>query len=136
MATTNEHTRQIDGVTYTTRTLPASQGLLILPRLMALFGEALIGLMFTTSEDEREHLLSDPKILGAVISQIAKHAAENDGLLVLRDLLGATEADRVRVGDAEVPGSVHTHFDGHFAGRYRHLVEVALWVGTVNFAAP
>lgn len=136
MGTIQEHTKTIDGVTYTTRTLPATKGLVILPKLISMFGEAITGLFFATDEEAREKLLSDPKVLGAVISAVATQAAETDGLLVLKDLLASTSADKVRVGDAEVPGSIATHFDGHFAGRYRHLMEVAFWVGTCNFAGP
>jgi hypothetical protein len=136
MATLKEHSRDFSGVTYTTKTLPASRGLVIMPKLMSLFGEALVGLFFATSDEDREALLGDPKILAAVISSIAEKAAEADGLLVIKDLLADTHADKVRVGDAEVPASVHSHFDHHFAGRYRHLVEVAIWVGSCNFMAP
>jgi hypothetical protein len=136
MATLKEHTRDFSGTTYTTRTLPASKGLIIMPKLMALFGEALVGLFFATDEKARETLLEDPKILAAVIASIAEKAAETDGLLVIKDLLIGTRADKVKVGDVEVEGSVHDHFDEHFSGRYRHLVEVAVWVGTCNFMAP
>ena len=136
MATIQNHSKTIDGITYSTKTLPASTGLVILPKLMNLFGEALTGLFFATDDAERKELFEDPKVIAAAISTIAEKAAASDGLLVLRDLLSSTEADLVRVGEAEVPGSVFTHFDGHFAGRYRHLIEVALWVGSTNFAAP
>jgi hypothetical protein len=136
MATIQNHSKTIDGITYTTRTLPASKGLVILPKLTGLFGEALMGLFFATDEEDREELLQNPQVIAAAITTIAEKAAASDGLLVIRDLLTSTEADLVRVGEAEVPGSVFTHFDGHFSGRYRHLVEVAFWVGSVNFAGP
>jgi len=136
MAITREHTKSFDGVIYTTRTLPASDGLRIMPQLVALLGDALVGLFFATSEEERGMLIEDPKVLAAVITGIAKTAAETDGLLVLRDMLALTSCDRVAVGDAEVPGSVHAHFDSHFAGRYKHLIEIAMWVGRVNFIEP
>lgn len=136
MATLTEHSRVFDGVSYTTKTLPASAGLVIMPKLMALFGEALVGLFFATEDEDREALLGDPKVLAAIISSIAEKAAETDGLMVLKDLLVSTTADAVRIGEAEVPASVHVHFDHHFAGRYRHLVEVCLWVGQCNFMAP
>lgn len=136
MATLTESSRTIGGITYTTKTLPASQGLVILPKLLALFGEALVGLFFATEDETRDKLLEDPKVLAAIISSIAEKAAEDNGLLVLKDLMASTTADKVRVGEAEVPASVHAHFDHHFAGRYRHLMEVALWVGQANFFAP
>jgi len=136
MGVIREHTQAIDGIAYTTQTMPASDGLKILPRLVALLGDSLTGLFFATSEEDRDKLLTNPKVLGAMISEISRAAAEDDGLLVLRDMLKSTSADLVRVGDAEIPASVHTHFDQHFAGRYRHLLEVCLWVGRVNFTNP
>jgi len=126
MGTTTEHTHVIDGVEYTTKTLAASDGLRILPKIVALLAD----------EKDRDQLLRDPKVLGAMITEISRSAAEDDGLLVLKDLLKTTTSNLVRIGDAEVPGSVHTHFDHHFAGRYRHLVEVCMWVGRVNFTGP
>jgi hypothetical protein len=136
MSTTRTHTKTIDGTIYTTTTLPATDGLRIMPKLVALLGDSLVGLIFATDEKQRDGLMEDPKILAAIVTGIATTAAETDGLMVIKDLLRTTEADRVRIGDAEVPGSVHTHFDLHFAGRYKHLIEVAMWVGQVNFFAP
>ena len=135
MAITREHTKTIDGIQYITQTLPASDGLKIMPQLVALLGDSLVGLIFATDEKQRDGLLQDPKVLAALITGIATTAAESEvgGLLVLRDLLRTTECDQVAIGDAAVPGSVYTHFDLHFAGRYKHLVEVAMWVGRVNF---
>ncbi len=137
------HTTVIDGVSYETTNLPASEGLVILPKLIAIFGESLIGLLLTAADDDEsktaetlQALLSNPKVLAAMIDTIAQRAAEDDALLVVRRLMKTTTADKVRIGDAEVPGPVHTHFDGHFAGRYKHLFEVAFWVAKANFAAP
>jgi hypothetical protein len=136
MSTITEHTKTIDGITYKTRTLPASKGLVILPKLLALFGEPVLKLMFTADEDQRTELLKEPKILASILHQIAKQAAEDAGLLVIRDLMEGVNADKVKVGDAEIPGEVHTHFDGHFAGRYTHLAAVSMWVASCNFTGP
>ncbi len=136
MAITKTHTKVIEGITYTTTTLPASAGLTILPKVMSIFGEALIGLFFAVDDESKAEVFANPKVLGAIIAKVAENAAADNALLVLKDLLVSTECDRVSIGDAEVPGNVHSHFDGHFAGRYRHLMEVALWVGTSNFIAP
>lgn len=133
MATIAQHTKLIDGTTYTTRTLPATEGLRILPRLIALFGEPVLKLMFTAEGDERGALLREPKVLAAVLHGMAENASETDGLLAVKDLLKATTADKVRIGEAEVEESIHTHFDTHFAGRYTHLATVAMWVASVNF---
>ena len=141
MELVNKHTRTISGITYTTTLLPASRGLVIAPKLIALFGSNLLGLLLGLAQTEEEGeakgkiqaLLEDPKVLGAVVAQVAGNAAEEDGLLILRDMLATTEADLVKIGDAQVPGSVHVHFDQHFAGRLKHLFEVCLWVGQLNF---
>lgn len=136
MGTIKTHTKTIDGLAYTTRTLPATQGLVILPKIIALCGEALAGLFIATDDQARRELLQDPAVVGRVIGTIAERAADSDGLLVLRDLLASTECDKIQIGEAEVPGSVAEHFDSHFAGRYQHLVSVALWVAQCNFIAP
>lgn len=132
----NEHIKLIDGITYTTRTLPATTGLVILPKLIALFGEPVLKIMFSTDGEERGALLSDPKIMAAVLHAMASNAADTDGLLVIKDLFRATSADKVKIGTTEVDDSVYTHFDTHFAGRYMHLATVSMWVASCNFAAP
>jgi hypothetical protein len=53
-----------------------------------------------------------------------------------QEILRTTQADKVRISAAEVPGSVHEHFDTHFAGRYQHLLEVCVWALRVGFGAP
>ena len=87
MAITREHTKTIDGIQYITQTLPASDGLKIMPQLVALLGDSLVGLIFATDEKQRDGLLQDPKVLAALITGIATTAAESEvgGLLVLPD---------------------------------------------------
>jgi hypothetical protein len=136
VSTTKNHSTVIDGITYTTTTLPASEGLKIMPKLVALLGDSLVGLIFATDEAERDKLLEDPKVLGLLITSIARTAAEDNGLLVLKDLLQATTCKAIQIGDAVAEGALATYFDDHFAGRYKHLVEVAMWVGRVNFFGP
>jgi hypothetical protein len=133
IVTTAEKT--IGGTKYRTRILPATSGLVILPKVVALMGEPIIKLM-TEDEDMRAKMVENPAILAAILASMAKQAAKDDGLLVVVELMEGVQADKVRIGDAEVDGSVAEHFDTHFAGRYKHLAEVAMWVMTVNFAAP
>lgn len=129
-----EHKTTIDGITYKTHTLPTSRGLVVFPKLLALFGEPVLKLFFVAGGDEeRKSLLKQPQVLGSILSRVAENAAENDGLLVLRDLFEKTTADKVKIGDAEVEDSVHAHFDTHFQARYGHLLHVSMWVATVNF---
>ena len=140
-----QHTKIIEGVSYTTTTLPATRGLLILPRLIALFGEPILKLIFTTSQELGEgddageamgELLQDPKVMATILHGMAANAAEDNGLLVIKDLMMSTEADKARMGEAEVQGNVHQHFDTHFAARYTHLAQVAMWVASCNFIGP
>lgn len=135
MTIVNTHTQTIDGITYTAKTMPATVGLVILPKLIAMVGEPIVKLM-TSEKEVRDELVKSPAVLAAVLTSIATSAAKTDGLLVVKDLLAGVECDKVRIGETEVPGSADTHFDTHFAGRYKHLAEVAMWVITCNFVAP
>lgn len=129
------HNTTIDGVTYTTKTLPASAGLVILPKLLSLFGEPVLKLFFVADQAEKEALLKDPQVVASILHNISKNAAEDDGLLVVKDLLVNTSADKVKVGDTDIEAAIPSHFDTHFQGRYGHLFQVAMWVASVNFTA-
>jgi hypothetical protein len=137
MAKVRVHTEMIDGKTYHTKTFPATEGLVILPKLMALLGDSVVSLIFGVEGDQLDKLFADPKIVGAVIVDVAKRAADNDGFLVLRDLLKYTECDQCDIGgDAPIKGSVYEWFDRHFEGDYLHLLNVCVWVARVSFAKP
>lgn len=138
MGIVRNHETEIDGIAYKTTTLPASVGLSVMPRLVALLGDKILPLLFEVGGEGIEALFKDPKVIGTLISNIADRAATKmsageDPMGVLRDLLLKTTADKVRVGSAEVEGSVYKSFDSHFAGDYRHLIAVVGWVGGVNF---
>ena len=131
------HEATIGGVTYKAKTLPASKGLVILPKLIVLFGEPILKLVLSTTNKEQEHMLEDPKILAALLTNVATKASEDSGLLVLRDLMQGVTCDQLRLSEeAIIVGDVYSHFDTHFAGRYMHLVEVAMWVAKLNFTGP
>jgi len=134
---TIESTTVIDEITYTTKTLSASAGLVILPKLLALCGESVLKIFFAAGDEEtRAALLAEPRVVAQILHGMATNAAETDGLLVVQDLFINTTADKVRIGETEVEGSIATHFDTHFAGRYAHLAAVAMWVAQTNFIAP
>lgn len=130
------HTQEIDGLVYETKTFPATEGLVLLPRLIALLGEQVFNLVFATNEEQMGGLMADPTVMGAIMVRIAERAAENDGLLVCKDLLKYTTCDKVQIGDGVFPSSVHTHFDNHFAGNYGHLLKVCAWVARATFVNP
>jgi hypothetical protein len=132
----------IGGRTYTTEKLGAIAGVTLMPRVLAMVGQEVFSLMFGTSVENRKNLLKDPKVRGALLAGISEKLTALEAetgkppLLVFHELLKKTECDKVRIGDTEVGGNVHTHFDTHFAGDYAHLLEVVIWVGTVNFIGP
>lgn len=131
-----QHAEKIDGITYTTTTLPATDGLRIMPKLVDLLGETGMALLLATSDEEKESLMENAEITAALMSSIAERAAENDGLLVIKDLLASTKCDKIQIGDNFIEGSVAENFDDHFAGRYMHLIRVAIWVGRASFGEP
>lgn len=138
MGVVRKHTTEIDGITYETTTLPATVGLSVFPRLVALLGDKILPLVFEVGGEGLEALFKDSKVIGVLISNIAERATSKmaegeDPMSVLRDVLVKTTADKVRIGSTEVQGSVHKSFDSHFAGDYRHLIAVVGWVGGVNF---
>jgi len=136
MGTIKTHESVIDDKTYFCKTFPASEGLILLPKMLSLLGEEVANLIFGLEDADLDGLLEDAKIVTQMIIRISERAAETDGLLVLRDLMRYTECDKVKVGDAEVRASVHERFDSHFAGDYGHLIRVAVWVGRASFANP
>lgn len=127
-------TERFDGVEYTTRTLTTSDGLVLLPKIIALFGEPVLKLIMLNPDDRSEYL-SDKMIMATILHNVAKNAM-NGELLVLRDLFKQTECAACRIGESEAPGNLAKEFDTHFQGRLAHLVEVAFWVATVNFIDP
>jgi|GEM_PF-5537164 len=134
MSVVREHTQEIDGITYTCRTFPASEAVKILPRLIALFGARVVQIAMQAGPDQLEHYMAQPEILAAIVTEAAKAGAEDpEGWIVLKDLMANVTADKIRIGTSEVPGSASTHFDDHFTGRLMHLVKVAVWVATKSF---
>lgn len=136
MGTITSHESVIDDKTYICKTFPASEALILLPKLMALLGEEVANLVFGTNKEELAQLMSEPKIITQLMIRVSERAADNDGLLLLRDLMKYTECDKIKVGDADVRGSVYERFDTHFAADYIHLLKVVAWVARASFANP
>jgi hypothetical protein len=123
----------IDGKLYTTKTLPATEGLVLLPVIVNMLGEKVANLILATDDKQQGQLLADPKIVAAVLMAVAERASKEGGLLSLKDLLRYTECDTIQVGDATVSGSVFDRFDTHFGGEYKHLFSVVWFVIRKNF---
>ncbi len=137
MSVVSDKTTIIDGKTYTTKTLPASEGLRLMPKIITLFGEKILALFVSTDEKQAEGLLKNPKVVAAMLVEMAEKAGESeDGWLVMKDLMKYTTCDKVQVGAVEGEGSVFKHFDDHFAGDYQHLLQVAMWVTHAGFTKP
>jgi hypothetical protein len=134
MGTIREHTKLIDGISYTTTTFSAMEALVVAPKLFKILPGEVVGLMFATDESQRAKVMESPQVVGQIMANIATRAAEDDGLLVLVELLANTSADKVRIGAADVPGKLASHFDSHFTHHgLGHMFRVAQWVGQVNF---
>jgi hypothetical protein len=132
--------KAFDGILYTTEVFSATEGLDIFAKLAAVFGSS-IQYFFGMAKDGNIDLGGE--LIATVMSEMsgavlrAKKETGESPLLVLRDLLVNTRCDNLNMGDTEkVPGSVHDHFDTHFAGRYEHLIRVCIWVGSLNFIPP
>ena len=115
--------------------MPATRGLEILPKLVDLVGEDGISLLMATTDEDQGALLANREVMAALVTNIASRATEG-GLLVLKELLELTTCDKIKIGDNYIEGSVYKNFDDHFAGRYMHLINVAVWVGRVSFGRP
>jgi hypothetical protein len=137
MGVITSHTTVIDGIGYTTKTLPATEGLALLPRLIRLAGDKAMTLLMGVDSGDVDALLSEGEVVAALLVGMAERASDDDdGWTIARQILKYTTADKVRIGEAEIPGSVAEHFDTHFAARYQHLLEVCVWAARVGFGGP
>ena len=132
--------KAIGGKLYKSKTFTTTGGLEIMSKLSLVFGDS-IGILLAQRKDGAFDL--DIAVIGQILTEVARSATAakkefgSNPLLVLRDLLVNTTVDDVNVGDLKnVTMSCHTAFDSHFAGDYKHLIEVCLWVGSLNFMPP
>ena len=133
-----EAVREIDGITYTVRKLPATTGLMVGAEIAKLVGdEDVIALFLAANKEERASLADNPKVVGKVIARLAENLNEST-LGAIKKLTHGMTADKVfRPGvEKPIPGNVFDNFDTHFAGRYRHLWSVASFAFEVNFRGP
>lgn len=132
--------KAIGGKLYKTKTFSTTEGLEIMSKLSLVFGDS-IGILLSQRKDGEFNL--DITVIGQLLTEIARSATAakkefgSNPLLVLRDLLVNTTCDDIDVGDLKnVTMSCYDAFDTHFAGQYQHLIEVCLWVGSLNFMPP
>lgn len=138
MGTIKEHTTEIDGTTYKTKTFPAAEGLDLLPRLVSLAGDKALELFLTVTDEQAGALAGNAEVIAAIVTSMAMRAAQVDGGLsgLAKAILRHTTCDAIQIGAAKGSGNVAEHFDTHFAGRYKHLLSLCVWVVRVGFAAP
>lgn len=127
------HTEVIDGITYSMTSLPATEALVIMPRLVKLLGEDGLTFFLASADKDAQGLIEESRMMSALLSEVASNAAEDDGLLVVKRLLHTTSCDRIKIGDNFVTGNVAEHFDEHFAGGYMHLLNVVIWATRCSF---
>ena len=72
MPIVKEHTKAIDGLVYTARTLPAMDALILLPRLVSLVGPKALKLLFSAGSGVNE-LLTDPAFISGLMAMVAEN---------------------------------------------------------------
>jgi len=153
MAIVRDHTKTLNDTTYTCRTLPASQALEYMPRIISVIGQETFNLIATLAMSDSDEALAafdNPKVITAMLSAmsnniVAMETAEaaqtgkrTPPLHVFKDMTKAcrVESDMVMVGDTPTKALVSDHFDSHFQSRTRHMFEMFMWLVNVNFMAP
>lgn len=129
-----------DGRDYYTTLLPASEALVLLPKLIAAFGDGVTSVLLAVKPGETASAiesLSDPLILGPLLQHIASACANNSGLLILRDVLRHTECAQIKLdGGTILRASVFDNFDHHFAGDLGNMLAVCIKAAQASFAKP
>lgn len=135
------YTTEIDGLTYHTKTLTATEALRLLPRLILVLGQAGLAVFLKAGvEGLRRMINEESEVAAALLQDAAERLAEEGGDsldALAKALLAHTTCDQVQIGEhtRTAPLAVH-YFDSHFSRRYRHLLEVCLWVGQLSFDEP
>lgn len=132
-----KHKTVIDGITYTTNTFAATQGLIVGAKLARLVDASAVGeALLAVDVENVESALANPALMLDLVLSAAKSVSPEEFVDTLKTLIVHVTADKVSIGDAVVPGSVFDHFDTHFAGRYDHLLDVVVWAARAGFIKP
>jgi len=134
------HATIIDGVTYETTTFTATRALVMLPKIVNLLGEDGLTLFLASNDDDAKGLVEEAQVEAALMSKVMENAVgeegDADGLLVVKDLVGGTISNRIKIGDNFVTAKIGAHFDEYFAGNLTHLMAVSMWVFRCSFGEP
>ena len=136
MAVVTTHTKAIDGVTYTTKLFPASKGLELMRQIASLVSDEALTLVLGVDPAKLDGLAKNAALLATIFRGAAERAAPGEFSSMVTSILSETTSEQLRLGEAHGAGSVATHFDDHFAGRYEHMFEVVTWVLRVGFGEP
>jgi hypothetical protein len=124
------------GHEYKTHLMPASESLVVLPKLIVLLGKNNTALLLATPGDKLGKLLEEPEVLAAIFHTISTNAADNNGLLVMREIMRRTTVKVTLASGTAVDASLYEQFDTHFAGRLMEMFEVFIAVARASFTAP
>jgi hypothetical protein len=127
---------KVGGREYKTTLLTARAGLVMMPKIIALFGREVTTLFLASGDEKAGALLKNPEVQAAMLDTVGKNAADNDGLLVLHELMRHTTYRATLAGGNEVDASVYECFDELFAGDYLVLFTVAMEVARASFVKP
>jgi hypothetical protein len=126
----------VDGRDYKTTLLPATQALVLMPKIIALLGKEITTLVLASGEDGLQQLLSNPEILASMLHTISKNAAESNGLLLLHEIVRHTSCKQVQMASGLMEAPLYEAFDGHFAGDHTHLFKVCIFAARASFTKP
>lgn len=132
-----KHKEVIDGIAYETNTFPATQGLIVGAKLARLVDASTVGeALLAVDVENVEGALANPALMLDMVLSAANSVSPEEFVSTIKSLITHVTADKVSIGDAIVPGSVYTHFDTHFAGRYAHMLDVVVWAARAGFTKP
>jgi hypothetical protein len=126
----------VNGREYTTTLLPASESLLLLPRIIALLGAEITGLLLA---GHVEPLLGDPEQLGATLYTISSNAVAQgpDSLRRLMfDVVRHTTCKHVQLAESIGEAPLVNVFDEHFAGELSDMFQVFIQAARASFTKP
>lgn len=141
----HEHTKEIDGITYTAMTYTGSHGYDIFVRVLSLIPDAQASALLKIfiheddggmSFEQVKALLSDPAVIAALTLGVGRELAKSGDKTLVRDMLKFVTTNELQIGEAKGKGSVYDHFDDHFRGRFGHLTRVLIWAARVGFGVP
>jgi hypothetical protein len=133
--------------------LPATEALVLLPKIVTLLGRDIATLLLQTASTPAPadpdapadapavsmlaKLLSDPEVTVSMFCTVCTNAVEvGNGMLLLREILRRTTCKQVRVSNGVMELSVYDAFDEHFAGELSHLLRVAIHAARASFTKP